>query len=97
MPNENTTMRITELKAQIDDAAYRVDVDAVAEVFVSRMLAVHGALLRPDVRALLGDAALGRDRQLPPDSFVLRPAQRMAPRAGPGPNSPRRPRPHRST
>jgi hypothetical protein len=58
MPNENTTLRITELKAQIDGAAYQVDVDAVAEAFVSRMLAVHGALRRADVRALLGDAAL---------------------------------------
>lgn len=58
MPNENITMRITELKAQIDGAAYQIDVDAVAEAFVSRMLAVHGALRRADVRALLGDAAL---------------------------------------
>ncbi len=58
MPNENTTMRITELRAQIDGAAYQIDVDAVAEAFVSRMLAVHGALRRADVRALLGDAAL---------------------------------------
>ncbi len=58
MDDENTTMRITELKAQIDRAAYQVDVDAVAEAFVSRMLAVHGALRRADVRALLGDAAL---------------------------------------
>jgi len=57
MDDENTTMRITELKAQIDRAAYTVDVDAVAEAFVSRMLAVHGALRRADVRALLGDAA----------------------------------------
>ncbi|HEX7291813.1 MAG TPA: hypothetical protein VF250_11870 [Conexibacter sp.] len=57
MDDENTTMRITELRAQIDRAAYQVDVDAVAEAFVSRMLAVHGALRRADVRALLGDAA----------------------------------------
>ncbi len=57
MDDENTTMRINELKAQIDRAAYDVDVDAVAEAFVSRMLAVHGALRRADVRALLGDAA----------------------------------------
>jgi len=63
MPNENTTMRITELKAQIDGAAYQVDVDAVAEAFVSRMLAVHGALRRADVRALLGDAAFDEIRQ----------------------------------
>jgi len=58
MDDENTTMRITEIKAQIDRAAYQVDVDAVAEAFVSRMLAMHGALRRADVRALLGDAAL---------------------------------------
>jgi hypothetical protein len=58
MDDQNTTMRISEIKAQIDRAAYQVDVDAVAEAFVSRMLAVHGALRRADVRALLGDAAL---------------------------------------
>ena len=58
MDDENTTMRITELKTQIERATYQVDVDAVAEAFVSRMLAVHGALRRADVRALLGDAAL---------------------------------------
>ena len=58
MDDENTTMRISELKAQIERATYQVDVDAVAEAFVSRMLAVHGALRRADVRALLGDAAL---------------------------------------
>jgi len=58
MDDENTTVKITQLKAQIERAAYHVDVDAVAEAFVSRMLAVHGALRRADVRALLGDAAL---------------------------------------
>lgn len=59
MDDENTTtMKITELKAQIDRAAYNVDVEAVAEAFVTRMLAVHAALRRADVRALLGDAAL---------------------------------------
>jgi len=63
MPNENTPMRINELKTQIDRAAYQVDVDAVAEAFVSRMLAVHGALRRADVRALLGDAALNEIAQ----------------------------------
>lgn len=62
MDDQNTTMRITELRAQIDRAAYQVDVDAVAEAFVSRMLAVHGALRRADVRALLGDAALAEIR-----------------------------------
>jgi hypothetical protein len=58
MNDETPTVKITELKARIDRAAYDVDVEAVAEAFVSRMLAVHGALRRADVRALLGDAAL---------------------------------------
>jgi len=58
MDDENTTMRINEIRAQIDRASYQVDVDAVAEAFISRMLAVHAALRRADVRALLGDAAL---------------------------------------
>lgn len=58
MDHETSTMKITELRAQIERAAYDVDVEAVAEAFVSRMLAVHGALRRADVRALLGDAAL---------------------------------------
>ncbi len=58
MDEETQTVRITELKAQIECAAYDVDVEAVAEAFVHRMLAVHGALRRADVRALLGDAAL---------------------------------------
>jgi hypothetical protein len=57
MEAERTTMKITELKAQIDRAAYDVDVSAVAEAFVSRMLALHGARRRADVRELLGDAA----------------------------------------
>jgi hypothetical protein len=58
MDHESRTVKITELKAQIDRAAYDVDVEAVAEAFVARMLAVRGALRRADVRALLGDAAL---------------------------------------
>jgi hypothetical protein len=62
MDDETITMRITELKAQIDRATYDVDVDAVAEAFVARMLVVHGALRRADVRALLGDAALNEMR-----------------------------------
>jgi hypothetical protein len=57
MNDENITVKLTDLKAQIDGAAYQVDVDAVAEAFVSRMCAVHGALRRADVRALLGQAA----------------------------------------
>lgn len=62
MDHETTRMRITELKAQIERATYDVDVEAVAEAFVSRMLAMHGALRRADVRALLGDAALSEMR-----------------------------------
>jgi anti-sigma-28 factor FlgM len=58
------TVKIAELKAQIERAAYDVDIDAVAEAFVSRMLAVRGALRRADVRALLGDAAAA-ELQLP--------------------------------
>ena len=62
MIDEKKTVKITELKAQIERASYDVDVNAVAEAFVSRMLAVHGALRRADVRALLGDAALDEMR-----------------------------------
>jgi hypothetical protein len=58
MDDHTKTVKITELRAQIEGAAYDVDVDAVAEAFVARMLAVRGALRRADVRALLGDAAL---------------------------------------
>ena len=58
MDEESRTVKITELRAQIERAAYDVDVDAVAEAFVARMLAVRGALRRADVRALLGDPAL---------------------------------------
>jgi hypothetical protein len=60
--DEQKTMKITELRAQIERATYDVDAHAVAEAFVSRMLAVHGALRRADVRALLGDAALSEMR-----------------------------------
>lgn len=58
MDDETTRMKVNELKTQIERATYDVDPHAVAEAFVSRMLAVHGALRRADVRALLGDAAL---------------------------------------
>jgi hypothetical protein len=50
------SMKIRDLRARIARADYDVDVDAVAEAFVTRMLAVHGALRRADVRELLGDA-----------------------------------------
>ncbi|HXE46117.1 MAG TPA: hypothetical protein VN635_13100 [Conexibacter sp.] len=60
--DQTQTMKITQLKAQIERAAYDVDVDAVAEAFVSRMIAVHAALRRADVRALLGDSALAELR-----------------------------------
>ncbi|MBS1869876.1 MAG: flagellar biosynthesis anti-sigma factor FlgM [Actinobacteria bacterium] len=62
MDDENTTVRINELKAQIERAAYDVDVEAVAEAFVSRMLAVHAALRRADVRALVGESAFAEIR-----------------------------------
>ncbi|HEX4804403.1 MAG TPA: flagellar biosynthesis anti-sigma factor FlgM [Conexibacter sp.] len=55
--NDTRTMKIAELKAQIERASYDVDVDAVAEAFVSRMLKVQGALRRADVSALLGETA----------------------------------------
>jgi len=57
MDDQIKTVKITDLKAQIERAAYDVDVEAVAEAFVARMLAVRGALRRADVRALLDDAA----------------------------------------
>jgi hypothetical protein len=50
------TVKIKDLRTRIARADYDVDVDAVAEAFVVRMLAVHGALRRADVRDLLGDA-----------------------------------------
>jgi hypothetical protein len=56
MDDETNTVKITDLKARIDRAEYRVDTDAVAEAFVRRMCAMHGARRRADVRALLGGA-----------------------------------------
>lgn len=53
MEDESRTVKITELKAQIDEASYDVDADAVARAFVSRMIAAHSALRRADVCALL--------------------------------------------
>jgi Anti-sigma-28 factor, FlgM len=64
MDDEIRTMKLTELKTRVARAQYQVDVDAVAEAFVARMLAAHAALRRADVRALLGDRAL-RELQLP--------------------------------
>lgn len=58
MEGESRTMTITDLKARVARAEYDVDADAVARAFVARMLAVHGALRRADVCALLGDQAL---------------------------------------
>lgn len=59
MDDDDHTRHVTmlELKARIARAEYDVDVNAVAEAFVARMVAVHSALRRADVRALLGDAA----------------------------------------
>lgn len=59
---EDKTMKITEIRAQIERASYHVDVAAVAEAFVSRMLVVRGAQRRADVRALLGDATFEQIR-----------------------------------
>lgn len=52
------TVKINDLRARIARADYDIDADAVAEAFIERMLAVHGALRRADVRALLGDATV---------------------------------------
>ncbi|MGB2711013.1 MAG: hypothetical protein WBC33_05800 [Conexibacter sp.] len=56
MDDEIRTVKLSELKARIARAEYAVDTDAVATAFVARMLAVHGALCRADVRELLGGA-----------------------------------------
>lgn len=53
---DTKTVKIQDLRARIARADYDVDIDAVAEAFVARMLTVHGALRRADVRELLGDA-----------------------------------------
>lgn len=50
------TVKINDLRARIARADYDVDVAAVADAFVTRMLAAHGALRRADVKELLGDA-----------------------------------------
>lgn len=50
------TVKIKDLRTRIARADYEVDVDAVAEAFVAKMMVVHGALRRADVRELLGDA-----------------------------------------
>jgi hypothetical protein len=54
--DERNTMKVTDLKARIARAEYDIDADAVADAFVRRMLAVHGALRRADMRELLGGA-----------------------------------------
>jgi hypothetical protein len=56
MDDEGNTMKVIDLKTRIARAEYDVDHDAVAEAFVRRMLAVHGAMRRADVRAMLGGA-----------------------------------------
>lgn len=58
MDDGNRTVKITEIKAQIERASYDVDVAAVAEAFIARMRAVRGAQRRADVRELLGESAL---------------------------------------
>lgn len=54
--DQTKTLKLNEIRSRIERADYDVDVDAVAEAFVNRMLVVHGALRRADVRELLGDA-----------------------------------------
>jgi hypothetical protein len=54
--DERNTMKVTDLKARIARAEYDVDAHAVADAFVRRMLAMHGAVRRADVRELLGGA-----------------------------------------
>jgi hypothetical protein len=49
-------MKIDDLRSRIARADYDVDADAVAVAFLKRMLVVHRALRRVDVRELLGDA-----------------------------------------
>jgi hypothetical protein len=55
---DNDAVKINDLRARIARADYDIDENAVAEAFIRRMVAVHGALRRADVRLLLGDAAL---------------------------------------
>jgi hypothetical protein len=64
MDDEIRTMKLTELKARVAGAQYDIDVDAVAEAFVARMVAARAALRRADVRALLGERT-ARELQLP--------------------------------
>lgn len=58
MDDDANTVRVSELKAQIERATYQVDVDAVAEAFIARTAALRAALRRADVRSVVGDAAL---------------------------------------
>jgi len=53
------TVKINDLRTRIARADYDVDVDAVAEAVVARLIAVHRALRRADVRELLGDVCDG--------------------------------------
>jgi hypothetical protein len=62
MDAETRTVNLSQLKARVASAQYDVDVDAVAQAFVDRMLKVQGALRRADVRELLGDATLAELR-----------------------------------
>lgn len=48
-------MKVSDLKERLARDGYAVDHDAVAEALIARMRAVHAALRRADVRALLGD------------------------------------------
>lgn len=62
MDEDTKTMKLAQLKARVANAEYDVDVNAVAQAFVDRMLKVQGALRRADVRELLGDATLAELR-----------------------------------
>jgi hypothetical protein len=57
MDDDTRTVKLAQIKARVASAEYDVDVEAVAQAFVERMLMVHGARRRADMRELLGDAA----------------------------------------
>jgi len=60
--DRDTTMKLAQIKARVANAEYDVDVNAVAQAFIDRMLKVQGALRRADARELLGDATLAELR-----------------------------------
>lgn len=54
--DDTRTVKIDEIKARVTRGDYAIDADAVAEAFISRMLAVQGANRRADMRTVLGSA-----------------------------------------